>query len=166
MGTSLSVFIGQWCWPLLEFGQRVISLSDCYLPFLFLSPVTLHLWTLFFKIVSLEFLFSCFEKNKKQSASTYQSTSNFTSDPSGVKPTVHCWWSGKFAPVRAHRPTVTNMLWPLTEFRSVGCCRLKPVTLSVTMITMICCGLPFAWHWRKSGRWWRRRWKHGHVVCT
>lgn len=130
MGTSLCVFIireygklqyllcrGQWCWTLLEFGQRHISLSDCCLFFfaifyffIFLLTTWAHVNTSF-RIAFSEFLF-CDWKLKSSYIPIQLPTSRLTHCSPGVKTTVHCWWSVKFAPDGVHRPAVTDMLRP------------------------------------------------------
>lgn len=179
MGTSLCVFIireygklqyllcrGQWCWTLLEFGIFHFQTVFFFLLFFFfhfspdyLSSCEHQFWNCFIRI-------SVLRLKIKELIHTH-STSNFTFDPLFtrsenhsallVKCEVCSWWS---APARCHRHAPTSWWssapWGVADWSQLHSQHSK----------MICSGLPLAWRWQKSSRWWRRRWERGRVVCT
>lgn len=122
MGTSRCVFIireyGKLQYLLCrEFGIfgifhfQTVSFFFCYFSFfIFLLTTWAHV-NISFEIAFSEFLF-CDWKLKSSYIPIQLPTSRLTHCSPGVKTTVHCWWSVKFAPDGVHRPAVTDMLQP------------------------------------------------------
>lgn len=113
------------------------------------------------------FRISAWQLKEKKSVNTY--SINFklhiwpfrseAHNPLVVEWEVCSWWSARWTCPLS--PTWSDLWqssdpWALADWSKLHLQHSK----------MICCGLPFAWRWHKSSRWWRRRWKCGHVVCT